>query len=67
MKVVLILMVFVMTFVVTFVGASVNFGFHAGFIAKWVKLWGLSFLVALPVVMITMPSIKKKLAKYIID
>jgi hypothetical protein len=63
MKVVLILMVLVMTFV----SVSANFGYHAGFVIRWMKSWALSYIVALPVVMIAMPSIKKSLAKHIVD
>jgi hypothetical protein len=67
MKVSLALMVLVMTSVVTLVSVSVNFGFHPDFVIRWVKSWGLAFIVALPVVMILMPMIKKLVSKFVID
>jgi hypothetical protein len=67
MKVSLALMVLVMTSVVTFVSASVNFGFHPDFMIRWFKSWGLAFIVALPVVMILMPMIKKIVSKFVTD
>lgn len=54
-----------MTLVVTFVSILVNYGIQEGFFVKWMRAWGLAFVVALPVVMVVMPTIRKFVSKYV--
>ena len=65
MYVTLTTMVLIMTCVVTFVSVGVNFGFNPGFITKWIKMWALGCSVAIPLVFVLMPIIKRNVAKIV--
>ncbi|MEJ5266985.1 MAG: DUF2798 domain-containing protein [Bacteroidales bacterium] len=56
----MLIMVAVMTCIVTLVMALINGNLQ---LFKWLKGWGLSFLVAFPVVLIIMPITKKLVFK----
>ncbi len=56
------LMVLLMTMVVTLVMAFLNSAFEW---QRWLKGWMLSFLVALPTVLIIMPVTRKVVFKYV--
>jgi hypothetical protein len=57
----MLIMVAVMTCIVTLVMALINGNLQ---LLKWLKGWGLSFLVAFPVVLIIMPVTKKLVFKF---
>ena len=66
-KITLTIMVLIMTFIVTFIGTAKNIGFVDEFVSHWLKAWGFAFFIALPTVMLIMPSIRKFVSKIIYD
>ena len=43
----------------TFIGLAVNYGFHPDFVARWLQSAGLSYIVAVPLLMIVVPPIQR--------
>ena len=64
-KIVMIFMVSIMTIVLSFAITVKNNGFNSQFIGLWIKSWAFSFTVALPLVLLIMPIIKKTVAKFV--
>ncbi|RNL52456.1 DUF2798 domain-containing protein [Pedobacter jejuensis] len=46
------------TGIVTFAAISVNLGFSENFLEVWLKSWGLSYLVAIPAILIIAPKVQ---------
>lgn len=67
MKITLAIMALFMTCLVSFVSVIVNYGLDSMFLHRWIKAWSIAFIVALPVVLVIVPAIKKVLAKFLVD
>lgn len=67
MKITLAIMALFMTCLVSFVSVVVNYGFDTMFFVRWLKAWGIAFIVALPVVLVIVPAIKKVLSRFVVD
>jgi len=52
-------MVFLMTFIIVLISTLLNFGFDESFAFRFLRGWGLSFALALPLVMFLMPRLQK--------
>lgn len=48
-----------MTFVVSGISTLKSLGLVDGFLAKWMAAWGLSWLVAFPVLLVMMPLVRR--------
>ncbi|RDC58375.1 DUF2798 domain-containing protein [Pedobacter chinensis] len=46
------------TGIVTFAAISVNMGFGASFMKVWLKSWGISYVVAIPAILIIAPKVQ---------
>ncbi|CAH0151499.1 hypothetical protein SRABI36_00804 [Pedobacter sp. Bi36] len=46
------------TGIVTFAAISVNLGFTSTFITVWLKSWGISYIVAIPAILIIAPRVQ---------
>lgn len=46
------------TGIVTFAAISVNVGFSSKFVAVWLKSWGVSYIVAIPAILIIAPKVQ---------
>jgi len=46
------------TGIVTFAAISVNLGFSANFIQIWLKSWSISYIVAVPAILIIAPKVE---------
>ena len=49
----------IMSCVVSFIATLKAFGFSDVLIAHWIQAWGLSWLVAFPVVLLVLPLVRK--------
>jgi len=55
-----------MTFTITFIGTFRNYGFSDNFIQSWFKAWGFAFIIALPIVMMILPHIRRFVGNFLI-
>ncbi|MFC4210764.1 DUF2798 domain-containing protein [Pedobacter lithocola] len=46
------------TGIVTFAAISVNLGFSENFLKVWLKSWGISYVVAIPAILIIAPKVQ---------
>ncbi|TCD00667.1 DUF2798 domain-containing protein [Pedobacter frigidisoli] len=46
------------TGIVTFAAISVNLGFTPSFLKIWLKSWGISYIVAIPAILIISPRVQ---------
>lgn len=46
------------TGIVTFAAISVNLGFNANFLMIWLKSWSISYIVAVPAILIIAPKVE---------
>lgn len=46
------------TGIVTFAAISVNLGFSANFLKIWLKSWSISYIVAVPAILIIAPKVE---------
>ncbi|WP_082458882.1 DUF2798 domain-containing protein [Pedobacter sp. Leaf216] len=46
------------TGIVTFAAISVNLGFTSAFMRVWLKSWGISYIVAIPAILIISPRVQ---------
>ncbi|RZK18080.1 MAG: DUF2798 domain-containing protein [Pedobacter sp.] len=46
------------TGIVTFAAISVNLGFSENFFKVWLKSWGISYMVAIPAILIIGPKVQ---------
>jgi len=46
------------TGIVTFAAISVNLGFSDKFVSVWLKSWGISYIVAIPAILIIAPKVQ---------
>ena len=53
-----IIMAIFTTGLVTFAAISVNIGFTQNFIKIWLKSWGISYIVAIPAILIIAPKVQ---------
>ncbi|UKT65567.1 DUF2798 domain-containing protein [Pedobacter mucosus] len=53
-----VIMAIFTTGIVTFAAISVNLGFTAMFIKIWLKSWGISYIVAIPAILIIAPKVQ---------
>ncbi|GAA3978745.1 DUF2798 domain-containing protein [Pedobacter ginsengiterrae] len=53
-----IIMAIFTTGIVTFAAISVNIGFTQNFIKIWLKSWGISYIVAIPSILIIAPKVQ---------
>lgn len=53
-----IIMAIFTTGIVTFAAISVNIGFTENFIKIWLKSWGISYIVAIPAILIIAPKVQ---------
>ncbi|MGA9649882.1 MULTISPECIES: DUF2798 domain-containing protein [Pedobacter] len=53
-----IIMAIFTTGIVTFAAISVNIGFTQNFIKIWLKSWGISYIVAIPAILIIAPKVQ---------
>jgi hypothetical protein len=58
-----VIMVGIMTFIITGVNTFIGGG-YAFNVAAWMRNWGSAYIVALPIMMILSPPLRKFLAKH---
>ena len=59
-------MAFLMSGIMSLVLSFVNLGFVTDLLSVWLKAWGLSFVVAFPVIMIASPAVTYLVSKIVL-
>ncbi len=54
-----LLLSILMTCVVSLVSTLTGFGAGPGFLGKWLEAWGLSWLIAFPVLLVALPLVRR--------
>lgn len=49
----------IMTFLVTGISSWLNLEFDKAFFSKWMMSWGISWLIAFPTLLVSLPIVKK--------
>lgn len=53
------LLSFIMSGVISFIATLKAFGFSDGLVLHWMQAWGLSWMVAFPVVLFVLPLVRR--------
>ncbi len=49
----------VMSAIVSFIATLKAIGFDGGLLGQWIQAWGISWLVAFPVLLVVLPMVRK--------
>jgi hypothetical protein len=56
---------FLMTFIVSGISTFSGVGFTAGVAEKWMQAWGLSWVVAFPIMLFVLPLVRRMVAVFV--
>ena len=56
---------FLMTFIVSGISTFNGVGFVAGVVEKWMQAWGLSWIVAFPIMLFVLPVVRRIVAIFV--
>ena len=50
---------------ISFINIVLNKGFFHGLVIVWIKTWGMSWLIAFPLILVFLPLVRKFLMKFV--
>lgn len=50
---------------ISFINILLNKGYFDGFAIVWIKTWGMSWLIAFPLILVFLPLVRKFLMKFV--